>query len=561
MHYQTNIIDFLPDATFAIDKEKSVIAWNRAMEEMTGIKKEDMLGKVDYSIPFYGTKRPLLIDLVLEPEEVVKKFYRTVIKKDNTIYVEGFVPRMRKGKGAYLWGIASHLLDNKGNVVGAVESMRDITENRQLQEALQESEDRYRSLVENATDIVLWTDNEGYLTLVNPALLRITGYKEGEIIGKHYKILVRSDMRDDATMFFGRQFVTGIENTYSEYPISSKDGQEFWFGQNTQLIKEDKHIVGFQVVARDITDRKRAEEALRESELKYRTLVESTHDFVFMVDRRGLFTYVNPNFEKVTGYSLAELQGHPFTKVITPQERETIIDRFKKDVRGFPSLPYETELVDKVGEKVVVEFLASNLFDSRGNVTGRFGVGRDITKRKEMEALLKDSEKRYRELSIIDDLTQLYNCRHFYTQLRMEIDRTDRYGQPLTLLLLDLDDFKRFNDTYGHVEGDRVLSRLGQVVKRCLRQADSAYRYGGEEFTILLPMTTNKDAAVIAERIRAEFKKEKFSPGSGKNVHMTVSIGHGQYQPQEDIKDYVRRVDQFMYRAKKNGKDRICSNL
>ncbi|MFH1490462.1 MAG: PrpR N-terminal domain-containing protein [Pseudomonadota bacterium] len=170
-----------------------------------------------------------------------------------------------------------------------------------------------------------------------------------------------------------------------------------------------------------------------------------------------------------------------------------------------------------------------------------------------------DSEKRYHELSIVDDLTQLYNSRHFYFQLKIELDRSNRYEQPLTLLLFDLDNFKAFNDAYGHVEGDQVLWRLGQVVKRCLRETDFAYRYGGEEFTILLPMTTSADGAVTAERIRTEFKKETFSPAPGQDVHVTVSIGLAQYKPQEDMKAFVRRVDQLMYQGKKNGKDRICS--
>jgi two-component system cell cycle response regulator len=184
----------------------------------------------------------------------------------------------------------------------------------------------------------------------------------------------------------------------------------------------------------------------------------------------------------------------------------------------------------------------------------------DINERKLVEKALQDSEKRYRELSIVDDLTQLYNSRYFYHQLKMEIDRVNRYDeQPLTLLLLDLDDFKHFNDAYGHVEGDQVLSRLGQVVKRCLRQTDSAYRYGGEEFTILLPMTTSEDAAVTAKRISAEFKKENFSPAPGQEVHLTMSIGLAQYERQEDMKAFVNPVDQLMYQAKKNGKDRFCS--
>jgi diguanylate cyclase (GGDEF)-like protein len=183
----------------------------------------------------------------------------------------------------------------------------------------------------------------------------------------------------------------------------------------------------------------------------------------------------------------------------------------------------------------------------------------ELAERKMLEGALKHSGKRYRELSIIDDLTQLYNSRHFHHQLKIELDRSKRYEQPLTLLMFDLDDFKTFNDAYGHVEGDQVLMRLGQVVKRCLRHTDSAYRYGGEEFTILLPMTTGRDSIVTAERIRTEFKKEIFSPAPGQDVHVTVSIGLAQYKAQEDMKVFVNRVDQLMYQGKKNGKDRVCS--
>jgi diguanylate cyclase (GGDEF)-like protein len=188
-----------------------------------------------------------------------------------------------------------------------------------------------------------------------------------------------------------------------------------------------------------------------------------------------------------------------------------------------------------------------------------FKASNNILERNRAERSLRESEERYRELSIVDDLTQLYNSRHFYVQLKSEIDRSNRYEQPLTLLLLDLDDFKAFNDTYGHVEGDQVLMRLGRLVKKCLRQTDSAYRYGGEEFTILLPVTRNSDGVVIAERIRMEFKKEHFSPAAGKDVNMTVSVGIGQYKPQEEMKTFVHRVDQLMYQGKKNGKDRACS--
>jgi diguanylate cyclase (GGDEF)-like protein len=154
----------------------------------------------------------------------------------------------------------------------------------------------------------------------------------------------------------------------------------------------------------------------------------------------------------------------------------------------------------------------------------------------------------------------LYNSRYFYTQLKKEIERSNRYDQPLTLLLMDIDKFKEFNDSYGHVEGDNALSRLGQVIKRCLRENDSAYRYGGEEFTIMLPMTSSDEGIATAKRIQAELKKETFSPVAGQKVYMTVSIGISQYKPKEEIKAFVHRVDQLMYKVKKDERGGICSD-
>jgi len=432
------------------------------------------------------------------------------------------------------------------------------------EEVLKVRERSYRSLAENLPGIVyrVHIHEKGNMHFLNNMLLPLTGYNEKELTkGEVCSIdpLIVAEDRDRVIS----EVKAAIKDNRSfdiEYRITHKDETPRFLIERGRPIFDNDVLHCIDGIIQDVTPRRLAEEALRESELKYRTLVEGTNNFVFMVDRKGLFTYVNPNFEIATGYSLSDLKGHPFTIVVAPDERETTIDRFKKGVRGAPSLPYETELLGKEGNRVAVEFLASNLCDSRGNVTGRFGVGRDITKRKEMEALLKDSEKRYRELSIIDDLTQLYNSRYFYDQLKKELGRVNRYEEHyLTLLLLDLDDFKQFNDAYGHVEGDQVLSRLGQVVKRCLRQTDSAYRYGGEEFTILLPMTTSKDAAITAERIRTEFKKENFPLAPGEDVHVTVSIGLAQYKPQEDMKAFVHRADQLMYQAKKNGKDRVCS--
>jgi len=307
---------------------------------------------------------------------------------------------------------------------------------------------------------------------------------------------------------------------------------------------------------RSESGRKRAEEALQESEERYRNLFETASEAIFVAQDEKL-VFLNPMTAMMIGYSREETAAKPFIEFIHPDDRDMVIDRHVRRMKGDePPYIYSFRIIHRDGNVKWVE-LNTVLMNWEGKPATLNFIS-DITERKQTEDALRESENRYRDLSIVDDLTQLYNSRHFYHQLKMEIERADRYGQPLTLLLLDLDDFKQFNDAYGHIEGDQVLLRLGQVVKRCLRQTDSAYRYGGEEFTVLLPMTTGRNCVVTAERIRMEFKKEIFSPGPGQDVHVTVSIGLAQYKPQEDMKAFVHRVDQLMYLGKKNGKDRVC---
>ncbi len=163
-----------------------------------------------------------------------------------------------------------------------------------------------------------------------------------------------------------------------------------------------------------------------------------------------------------------------------------------------------------------------------------------------------------KRLSITDGLTKLYNSRYFYNQMKAEIDRTSRYQRPLSLLLLDIDQFKEYNDNYGHLEGDKVLVSLGKVIKSCLRKMDSAYRYGGEEFTVILPETEGDEAATVAERIRSMVAVERFFP-SGQEEHssITISIGVTEYVPNEEVAIFVQRADKAMYLSKQSGRNRV----
>ena len=159
-------------------------------------------------------------------------------------------------------------------------------------------------------------------------------------------------------------------------------------------------------------------------------------------------------------------------------------------------------------------------------------------------------------LSITDGLTKLYNSRHFYNQLELEIERLKRYKHPLSLLLLDIDDFKAYNDKYGHIEGDKVLMIIGKIIQSCLRTMDSGYRYGGEEFTILLPETSSKQAKLVATRIKNELSNNVIKANGDENI-ITVSIGLTEYNYDEDIKNFIKRADMAMYKSKEKGKNTI----
>lgn len=297
--------------------------------------------------------------------------------------------------------------------------------------------------------------------------------------------------------------------------------------------------------------------ALSDSEVRYRRIFESAKEGILILDgEKGIIVDVNPFLIEILGYSREQLIGMtlwelgPFKDIIP--NRNKFLELQRQEYIRYENLPLET--ID--GRLINVEFV-SNVYAVDHTKVIQCNI-RDITERKKAEEALRESEQRYRELSIIDDLTQLYNSRHFYAQLKRETERSNRYENPLTLLMLDLDKFKDFNDARGHVEGNNLLSRLGQILKQCLRKTDSSYRYGGEEFTIISPMTTREEAVVIAKRIQAELKKEAFSPVSGQKDYMTVSIGLAQYKTKEEIKEFVQRADQFMYQAKNNGRDRIC---
>ncbi len=187
-----------------------------------------------------------------------------------------------------------------------------------------------------------------------------------------------------------------------------------------------------------------------------------------------------------------------------------------------------------------------------------FALGYRIRIIEEEGLILREREKSLTEMVVTDELTGLFNRRFFSAALAKRIADSSRTGEPLALLVMDVDHFKRYNDTYGHSDGDVILKRLGEVVLMGLREGDIACRYGGEEFVVILNHANLERAAQVAERIRTRFEKEVFEPRKGVRVPVSMSIGVGEWRPGESGDDLFIRCDSAMYRAKETGRNRAC---
>ncbi len=174
--------------------------------------------------------------------------------------------------------------------------------------------------------------------------------------------------------------------------------------------------------------------------------------------------------------------------------------------------------------------------------------------KKERVKLLKKLEN----LAITDALTKLYNSRHFFSEIKTEINRHKRYSHSLSLLILDIDFFKEYNDSWGHLEGDKVLMKMGSTIKSCMRSMDTAYRYGGEEFAILLPETGIEKACVVGARIQDTINLQVFEPEPEKKLAVHVSIGATEFLDGEDFTSFIKRADKALYKAKESGRNKLC---
>jgi PAS domain S-box-containing protein len=353
--------------------------------QMLGYSREEFLAMdiPQIDIPEQAQRVPAIIRQLLETGQAVFETEHKA-KKGHRIPVE-----------------VSTRLFQLHNVPTVLSIIRDISDRKRAERKVRESEEKYRILVENASDIVYRTDALGHITFFNPAAMKITGHAEADLIGKHFSELIRPDCRAEAERFYGRQFVKNIHSTYYEFPLLTRDKGEIWLGQHVQLIIHEGQVIGFHAIARDITALNRVEVALRESEERYRTILDEMEEGYQEADLAGNFTFFNEAFLRIFGYSKDELMGTNFSLYAAEEEIAKKVYRAYNLMykTAIPIRSFEWDIIRKDGARRTLEFFASLLRDSNDRPTGFRGIVRDVTERKWAEEKLRNSESRYHFLA------------------------------------------------------------------------------------------------------------------------------------------------------------------
>jgi diguanylate cyclase (GGDEF)-like protein/PAS domain S-box-containing protein len=318
---------------------------------------------------------------------------------------------------------------------------------------------------------------------------------------------------------------------------------------------------------------------LSESEARYRLLAENSHDVIWTLDipsRR--FTYVSPSVLALRGYTPQEVLGQTMEGSLTPESAARVAREIDQRLRRIAAgdraaqvVTSELEQLCKDGSVVSTEVVSSYLLDKDGVARTILGITRNVSERKAAERALLESNRQLQarieeigqlqialqELAVRDGLTALYNRRYLDETLEREVSRARREGNPLSLVMLDIDHFKRVNDTYGHQAGDEVLRVLAATLMADIRTEDIACRYGGEEFLILLPGMPLASAMERAERWRKSVEELSIAHGH-LAIGFTISLGVAAYPEHGKTPDDLTRcADQALYRAKHEGRNRV----
>ncbi|MCK9379821.1 MAG: diguanylate cyclase [Sulfuritalea sp.] len=421
----------------------------------------------------------------------------------------------------------------------------------EVAEALAASHRFMETLTDNIPGMVAYWTRELRCGFANKAYLEWFGRTPEQMRGIRIQ-----DMMGDELFRKNEPFISAAlrgERQRFERTLTKADGSTAYTWAHYIPDLDGNEVRGFFVLVSDITEVKRVQLALAESEWKLKTIIETEPECVKVLAADGTLLQMNrAGLDLIEAESDSQVIGHKVTEIVAPQYREAFIDLNERVNRG-ESGTLEFEIVGLKGGHRWLDTHAVPMRDVDGQITGLLGVTRDITARKKAEQALE-------QLAQTDFLTNLVNRRHFMTLAEQELSRTLRYGGALSVLMMDIDHFKKINDTYGHKTGDVVLRRFAELSRQSLRDIDVIGRVGGEEFAVVLPQTDGEHALEVADRLRKSTGDAEVVLDQGLPLHFTVSIGVATLGgTSSNIDTLLSQADKALYKAKRSGRNRVCA--
>jgi len=516
-----------------VNADEKIIVMNKKGCEILGYKEKELIGKnwFDLLVPqrIRDEVKDVFHKLMAGDIRPIEHYENPLLTKDGEERLITFHNTVMRGPN--------------DQIVAVLFSAEDITERKKAEEKLRESEQSYRELANSITDVFFAMDRDLRYTYWNKASEELTGIKAKDAIGKSIlEIFPDNEETRTAVKVYQEVLKTKQPKTFvNEYRIGGKR----YFFEITAYSSKD----GLSVFVKDVTERKKMEEALIQERNLLQALIDNIPDAIYFKDDKNRFIRVNKARADLSGTTPENMIGKTdFDFFLQEQARQAFAD----DSRVMES---NRSLVDKV-EKITDADGTEHWFsvtkiprhNERGQVTGTMGISRDITERKQQE-------KQLAYMTTHDTLTGLANRALFRDHLALALAHAQRNRQKFPIMLLDLDNFKDVNDRLGHSVGDKLLQAAGDRLKGILRKADTVARMGGDEFLLLLPETTKaEDVDVVAQKILAVFQKPFLLDGH--EVNTTTSIGIAIYPSDgEDDDTLTKNADIAMYHAKEKGRN------
>ncbi|MBD0334124.1 MAG: diguanylate cyclase [Cyanobacteria bacterium Co-bin13] len=442
--------------------------------------------------------------------------------------------------------------------------VRDMTEQKQAENALKESRALYQSLTEVLPHCLYRADLEGRLIFANPAFLKTLGKSLKDCLGKTVYDFYPPSLADKYTADDLHVITTGATLHTVEAHKTPVDHEEIY----VQVVKSpvygaDGQITGVQGVFWDITNLKRTQDELNTQKQFLQQVIDNMPSATFVRNCQGRLVAVNQASASMHGKQPEEMIGKvetEFNPNITSAEMERLFSINQQVISQRTTVREELTITNVFGETRWYQTIISPFISPKGEVQGIIGNCIDITERKAIEAALQAANLKLERLATLDSLTKVANRRRFDEYLQQEWQRMAREGQPLSLIMLDVDYFKIYNDFLGHQQGDVCLFTVAQALCRAVkRSADLVARYGGEEFVVVLPNTRRAGAIVVAEAIQSEIASLQIPhPNSTVSAYVTASMGIASAMPSNggSYDELVAAADTALYQAKRRGRDR-----